>query len=471
MLAEVDTNGRTSIVTADHAGAVDLQKRSFARLPLILLLAFMAFIAIDRTVISNVPFNVDPSSYAVVSHELLSGRSLYVDIWDHKPPAVFVAFGAAELVFGYSPQTLVILNLMLSIIILLGIYYAGKAGSGGMITGICAAAFWALFSGSIQLEARDPNTEPFLSACLVWAFALLTAERPDGLDRKTAIIIGLLFFVASSFKPIILPVAICLTIAHVLFSKDRRKALVDALIFGVVGAIGWLAMFGYFAATSRFDVFYTAIVDYNRFYSGSMLANVLAPIRGEVEFFPSTIGLIAAFAVVGVIFTLLTNFRQAALLVAFLGSSWLAIALPGRFSIHYYQLWLPSLIVAAAWAIGYLTTLKDLRIRRISYIAAAVVLAGIVLSQAAMYRSVLANTWTPAIPALNSSAQTAARINSMLKPDESFFLWGNTPTIYLLTGRRPPAAVLFDTHFIESPLSKQLTDRVKADLEQNKPEL
>ena len=59
----------------------------------------------------------------------------------------------------------------------------------------------------------------------------------------------------------------------------------------------------------------------------------------------------------------------------------------------------------------------------------------------------------------------------MLKPDESFFLWGNTPTIYLLTGRRPPAAVLFDTHFIESPVSKQLTDRVKADLEQNKPEL
>jgi len=265
-------------------------------LPLVFLLAFSAFIAFDRAVVSQVPFNVDPGSYAVVSHELLNGRSLYVDIWDHKPPGVFVAYAAAEVVFGYSPQTLVILNLLLSIITLFGIYSARKAGRGGIVTGLWAAALWALFSGLFQLEGRDPNTEPFLNACIVWAFALLSPDRPDGLDRKTRITVALLFLLASFFKPIIIPIALCLTCAHILFSRNRRKALVDALTFTAIGAGGWLAMFGYFAATNRFDIFYTTIVVYNRFYSGDMVANITAPFRGGVEFLSDIHNCVAAFA-------------------------------------------------------------------------------------------------------------------------------------------------------------------------------
>ena len=471
VLVRIDPEVRSSVGPAESVGATNDRKHSSAMLPLVFLLAFSAFIAFDRAVISQVPFNVDPGSYAVVSHELLNGKSLYVDIWDHKPPAVFVAYAAAELLFGYSPQTLVILNLLLSIITLLGIYYAGKAGRGGIVTGLWAAALWALFSGVFQLEGRDPNTEPFLNACIIWAFALLSPDRPNGLDWKTRTAVALLFLLASFFKPIIVPIALCLTCAHILFSRDRRRAVVDGFVFAAIGVIGWLAMFGYFAATNRFDVFYKTIILYNRFYSGDTLANVLAPLRGEVEFFPDIINPIAIFAAVGVIFTVFRSSRQAGLLLAFLGSSWIAIALPGRFSIHYYQLWLPSLIVGSSWAIGYFAASRDLRLRCVSYAAGVVMMGIVMLGQVASYKSVLANNWKPAISALNSDTGTAMRINGILRPDESFFLWGNTPNLYLLTGRRPPAAVLFDTHFIPSPVSELLTDRVKADLERNRPEL
>ncbi|CAN5361404.1 hypothetical protein BH10ACI2_BH10ACI2_06190 [soil metagenome] len=431
----------------------------------------MAFIALDRAVVPQVPFNVDPGSYAVVAHELLNGESLYTDIWDHKPPAAFVAYGAAEVVFGYTPETLVILNLILSLVSLVGIFYAGRAGFGDVFTGLWAAGLWVLLSGVFQLEGRDPNTEPFLNACIIWAFALIAANRPDGLKLRTTIAIALLFLLASFFKPIIVPVAACLTIAHVMFSADRRKALRDAAVIASVGAVGWAGMFGYFAATDRFELFYTTIISYNRFYSGSMVDNVMAPIRGEVEFFPDVLNVVAVLACLGLILTLTRSLRQAAMLLAFLGSSWIAIALPGRFSVHYYQLWLPSLIVGTSWAIGYLGVAKDLRIRAISYVMGAIVIGSVAFGEVPTYRSVYANDWTPAIPLLGSSSDTAFRINSLLKPDEAFFLWGNTPSLYLLTGRRPPAAVLFDTHFVESPVSEILTNRVKADLDKNRPEL
>lgn len=441
------------------------------KFPLIFLLVFSAFIAVDRVAVPQVPFNVDPASYAVIGHEILQGQSLYTDMWDHKPPAIFIAYGAAELLLGYSPQTLVALNFFVSLVTLFGIYYAGKAGRGGIVSGLLAAALWVIFSATFQSEGRDANTEPFLNACMIWAFALLAAHRKAGLPRKTAIIIGLLFVLGSFFKPIVVAIALFLMCAHVIFSADRKRAFGDALLIGSIGVTGWIALFGYFAATSRLGIFYDTIVSYNRFYSGDMWANLVAPLRHQAELIPDFMNPLALFAVVGTIFALINNRRQAALLVAFIGSSWIAIALPGRFSVHYFQLWLPPLIVAASWAGGFFAVSRGLRLRLVSYAAGAALFATLLFNQSTVYQTVLANEWTPFIPLLNAGDAAAAKINTLLAKDETFFSWGNTPTLYLLTGRRPPTPVLFQLHFEESPVSEKLIKRVKEDMERNRPEL
>ncbi len=55
--------------------------------------------------------------------------------------------------------------------------------------------------------------------------------------------------------------------------------------------------------------------------------------------------------------------------------------------------------------------------------------------------------------------------------DETFLVWGNTPNLYRLSGRKPPTAILFQQHLNESPVSELLVNRVKVDLARTRPEL
>ncbi len=440
-------------------------------IPYALLVFFSVLIAADHLLVPKVPMNVDPASYAVVSHELLLGQSLYTDIWDHKHPAIFIVYGIFEIVFGYTPETLVIINVFVSLTILLGIYYAGKAGRGGVTVGLWASALWVILSGTFQLESRDPNTEPFLNACIIWAFGLLAAERKDGLKLRTSVTIGLLFLLGSMFKPVIVAVAFFLVTAYILTSSDKKRAIIDGALIASVGVVGWIATFGYFAATNRYQIFYESVITYNRFYAGNMWMNILAPLNHQAELFPDFINLLALFGFAGIIFTFFHNRRQAILLTAFIAATWIAIALPGRFSVHYFQLWLPPLIIGASWTIGTIAELKNARFRLMSYAAGALLIGIIFINQIAVYEVVFTNKWVPFIPLLNAGDETAKKINDILEKDETFFLWGNTPTLYVLSGRRPATPILFHLHFEENPLSQQHLNRVKADLDRNRPEL
>jgi hypothetical protein len=84
----------------------------------------------------------------------------------------------------------------------------------------------------------------------------------------------------------------------------------------------------------------------------------------------------------------------------------------------------------------------------------------------------MAGDWSEFVnPPLATGDETARKINELLLPDETFFLWGNTPNLYLLTERKPPTAIIFQQHLLKSPVSEQLTMRVQTDLERERPEM
>lgn len=455
------------------------QRRSkfgFVILPFVLLTVFSTIIVIDRLVVPQMPFGPDAGAYAVIAHELLNGQTLYIGIWDHKPPVIFMTYAIAELLFGYSAMAIVILNIFVSLFVLYGCFYAGKAGRGGTISGLWAAALWVIVSGTFQIEGRDPNTEIFINACVIWAFALLAQNREEGLSSKLSILIGLLFTLGSFYKPVVVAYAVFLSFAHIIFPpdymSDRRKAFFDVLIMSAVGAVGWLLMFGYFAATGRFEIFYKTIVSYNSFYSGNIMANLAAPFQGRAEFFLDFMNPLVIFAIVGVILVFIRNRRQSALLAAFAAATWAAIALPGRFYVHYYQLWLPPLIVGASWAIGYFARSEKRPLRLISFAAGVILTVVLIANQVPSYKSAMAKNWSDFInPPLIAGEDTAQKINGLLAENETFFHWGNTPNLYFLSKRKPPAAVLFQQHLNDSPVSEQLRSRAAADLARERPEI
>src|SRR5580692_7464397 len=120
------------------------------------LFTLSLLIGLERFHTYREPLERDISTYAVVAQGLLSGRSLYSDLWDHKPPAIHFIYAMAEAVGGYGAFSIYLLNVLAAVATLFGVYRAGSA-IGGMGGGLWAGVFWALISGDAHLGANQRN--------------------------------------------------------------------------------------------------------------------------------------------------------------------------------------------------------------------------------------------------------------------------------------------------------------------------
>ena len=103
------------------------------------------------------PLERDLATYATIADGLLHGGTLYSEYWDHKPPAIHMAYALAILVAGPGETSIYILWLACTIVTTLGIYRAA-AIEGHPEIGLCAAAFWTILAGDLRLQANQPNT-------------------------------------------------------------------------------------------------------------------------------------------------------------------------------------------------------------------------------------------------------------------------------------------------------------------------
>ncbi len=143
------------------------------RIVWLVLFSLCFLIFLERLHTLQEPWFTDVAFYATLGDEMNHGRFLYSDLWDQKPPAIYATYALAEKLLGHTPFLLLFLGFFTSVAILLGLYKAGEALTGKASGGLWAAAFWALLSNDLLLEADMPNNEFFINACLVWAFALL----------------------------------------------------------------------------------------------------------------------------------------------------------------------------------------------------------------------------------------------------------------------------------------------------------
>jgi hypothetical protein len=304
------------------------------------------------------PLERDLTTYAVIGHELLAGRELYSDVWDHKPPAVHVSYASAEALAGYGRDAVFLLNVVFAVGTLLGVYAAGAA-VGGRAGGLTAAGVWTILCGDLPLQANQPNTEVFLNTFLSWGFALLARTGPGWpFGYRRALAVGALFAAASLYKHVAVAPAALLAAAHVAYpphGSGRRRALADAGLMAAAGAIAWAAVLGYFRLTGQLDAFLDAVFRYNRYYAGNPFTN-LGSVLHPGDWFPLTARAaqpLAGLVCIGTVFGLLIGpDRSWLLLTAWALGTQLAVALPARPLPHYPQLWLPVLAVASGWVPG-----------------------------------------------------------------------------------------------------------------------
>jgi len=235
------------------------------------------------------PVERDIGNHAVIGHEMLQGRKLYSDLWDSKPPAIFVTYAIADALVGYGPGSVYFVGVVAAIITLLGVYWAGSAvgrpveAHGSVPGGLWAAAFWTFICSDLWLWANQPNTEVGMNACLIWAFALIVRADTKKLQIWRWLIIGVLFAVATLYKPVAITFAVFLSCFYLLVnirrSSDRKMAFFQICLVAAAGAAVWGAVFAYFAATGRFTVFYDTIFKYGRWYARSRGTNMFENIH------------------------------------------------------------------------------------------------------------------------------------------------------------------------------------------------
>lgn len=138
-------------------------------IPLAVLLAATALLRLPSY--SEPPWYGDEGIFAAVAHGMLVGGRLYADVWDSKPPLIFLVYALTLKLFGPQvfPLRLATTAVVLATQVIL--FLIGRQLS-GLRRGLLAAAIFGLLTGVPFWEGNLALTEVFmalpLSSAVLW---------------------------------------------------------------------------------------------------------------------------------------------------------------------------------------------------------------------------------------------------------------------------------------------------------------
>ena len=456
------------------------------RLPLALLAVLGVLLVATRWLyLGKVAVECDQSVYACFGHLMVSGQRIYTDLWDHKPPLIYVAYALAERVVGFGDQEVLWLSATTTLLTLPAIYIAGARLGHSRWAGVCAGAVWTAVCTDKLVEGYTANTEVFINCATAWAFAMLLGT--DGRVGR-GVAVGIAFAVGSLFKHVVAPAAAVLVLAHILFlppGRTRRQAVVQGLTIGGVGVAAWAAVAGYFAVLGRSHDFYTMVFAFNAGYvneasrvghgSVGWWANLTGVFdRTNVDVLCS-IEVIGVALIVGVFATAVAGrtVRDRAMFVALAVATYVAIALPGQFFVHYFQLLLPPLAIGAGAAVT--TLFPHDRSSRGAALRGRIAVAGLLLLFWHQWQDLQLLRQQQAVDTTRSLGQFVA---NHLRPDQTLFLWGSDDApVYFYSRHMPPFGIMVARPVFDYPdaypgaAARAMRERVDVGLTRTEPDL
>jgi hypothetical protein len=453
--------------------------RGSSNLQILLFFLLASIAALLRAHSYHDPPEWDIGTYCVVANELNHGRSLYADTWDMKPPGIFYTYALAQRIVPPTHWKLLLYVLSLACAIATLAAVCTVARHVCPAAAIWTGAFWVALCFEPYSSANMPNCESFMNAATVLGWAIVLRRLgPQARVRgrvSAALLAGVVFGWATTYKQVAILPALTVGAAHVLSAPrgNRRRPIIDVAVTGTGIALVWTALATWFALTGRAWLLWQTVVVYSRDYAGNTLWNITAapflpsswtqaPLRATVP--------AAAFTAIAIVVLMRdpdhARRRFGLLLLAMLVGTWLAVAVPGKWLGHYFQLSSPALAVGAGAAAAKLVTM------RLPYR----IFAGVAL---------LATLW-PQTDRLTSSTEDwlkrrygagaflAAReeflaVDKRVAPDEHIYIWGDEPWLYVLSARRCAYAAVWRDHAVRGPMADFLTARTLQQLQENPP--
>ncbi|MEE9614580.1 MAG: glycosyltransferase family 39 protein [Thermodesulfobacteriota bacterium] len=403
------------------------------------------------------PLERDHTTYGYIAHQMLAGDDLYVDVWDHKPPGVYWAYMLAETLWGYEPHGIIYIGILFTLVSLafLFLFLREIAGTG---TALVGALFWALASNSIALQANLPNTELFINSftmMALWAFA-----RYSGGKARYLVLSSFFLVVASTFKTVVVfPFAAFFLYLLLFPSPDVKRVtrLRGLALFLLPGFLVWGGVFGYFALKGTFPEFWEAVFVYNRYYAGNIWLNVWEFFTDPANLFHNSMKEVLPLVLLSGAWLISGRGKHGPLgrsffILLVLGTL-IAIAGPGKFYTHYYQLLLPPLVVMSALFFfefdlaGYIAR-KEFPLRAWGVTAAFLLATGCLAYHQAAYlrmspEEISARKYGHADEGFIRPRILAMRIKEITRPCDTIYEWGAETGLYYYSKRKAASGIFF----------------------------
>jgi hypothetical protein len=230
------------------------------------------------------PLGIDQSLWASAVRGMSRGLVLYRDVWDHKPPGIFLAYLAAFRAFGWTPSSIAWLDLAASAITTMLVFEIVRRAAHASMAAV-AAALYAVFTIPSWLYGNGGFLERSVAETFIVVAVGAAARCAVRLTRRSsaaaALGLGFAVGVAIVFKPnaaIYLP-ALWVWVAA--YGGLSRRALVTLGVVAVIGScvapiltLLWLWRAGVLHDT------WLALVVFNRFY----LADGFTPSQASSAF-------------------------------------------------------------------------------------------------------------------------------------------------------------------------------------------
>lgn len=444
----------------------------------------------------------DEAIYAVVAREILSGRVLYRDVVDHKPPLIYLTYAAAQMVGG-PIGGMRLLHLVTALVVfatacLIACVVRLIGGTGR--EGSAAALLYALFSTTLfAFDALAANCELYMMLPLVGSVACLLAGARRGLSLPRLALAGGLAGVALLYKyqaAIQLPLyAIYLGV----IARRRPARLVAgwaalgggaALVVGAAAAV--LAHSGALGAAWFWFKFNFAYIREGvhpselasraalrlLYGAGPALFLWVLGVRAAARAWRPSPGSGSDALAQGDVAIAADTLRADRLVAGWLVASALAVTAGGRFFGHYFhQVTAPLAVLAGPAAVRLWT-------RRRALVAAAVGVPAVAFFAIGVEQGPVLAAAGAAEPDYDA---LVAFIDAHSSRGEGLAVWGNAPVLYFQASRPLGSRFVFSNYLTGlSPATRSQSDpradtsanvlreswdMFEADLEARKPRL
>ena len=422
-------------------------------------------------------FGRDQGIYAVVADTVARGGMPYRDVWDFKPPGIFIVYWLAQALFGHNmlaPRVLEVLGLV-------GLVFAfrrlAKTWFDNATVGLVGGAIAALVHAQLEFwHTAQPET--FGGYLTVFAIVLTVGDYRGRRRFAVWAAIGLLFGLSFLLKPPVgggaVVCAAYLARRERLASESIGRALLPFVVVGLSSIVPIAVTAAWFSARGAWPALHQTLFEFTPHYTAIGWQGRSAPQMFYLaiqESFTKYSAVIAAGSVAAFVFTPLHSREREGvfLLLGVVSMHLTGIAMQGKFFPYHYAATLPLLAMVAGLGV-YKVWRRSLQAGPLAVGLFATVMVVLVLMREAardVPHSFWERSWVRLQFLMRSSEyptraeldaklyyvadydlaadrKVAALLRERTREGQRVFVWGFEPVMYWLSDRTPPTRFIYN---------------------------